>query len=74
MLLTPVIAVVTFHIRRRLGSPVLYRQIRSGKEGEQFGMIKFRTMRNDMDTKGKFLSDSGRMGAIWNCFRVHKQR
>ena len=61
LLLTPVIAVVAFMSRRKLGSPVLFRQIRPGKDGKPFEMIKFRTMRDAFDTNGKPLPDSERM-------------
>ncbi|MFW6090971.1 MAG: sugar transferase, partial [Actinomycetota bacterium] len=44
-LLLPVIAVVAGLIRWRLGGPVLFRQRRSGLRGEDFTIMKFRTMR-----------------------------
>lgn len=67
LLLLPVIAMVALQIRRILGSPVLFRQVRPGKDGQPFEMIKFRTMRNAIDQDGNPLPDSERMtpfGAI----------
>jgi lipopolysaccharide/colanic/teichoic acid biosynthesis glycosyltransferase len=61
LLLAPVIAVVAFQIRRKLGSPVLFRQVRPGKDGKPFQMIKFRTMRDAIDKDGNPLPDSERM-------------
>ena len=61
LLLAPVIAVVAFLIRRRLGSPVLFRQVRPGKDGKPFEMIKFRTMRDAIDKDGNPLPYSERM-------------
>lgn len=61
LLLVPVIAVVAFQIRRKLGSPVLFRQVRPGKDGKPFEMIKFRTMRDAIDKDGNPLPDSDRM-------------
>jgi lipopolysaccharide/colanic/teichoic acid biosynthesis glycosyltransferase len=61
LLLAPVIAVVAFQIRRKLGSPVLFRQVRPGKDGQPFEMIKFRTMRDAIDKDGNPLPDSERM-------------
>lgn len=61
LLLAPVIAVVAFQIRRKLGSPVLFRQVRPGKDGQPFEMIKFRTMRDAIDQDGNPLPDSERM-------------
>ncbi|MCG4455170.1 sugar transferase [Pseudomonas sp. MMS21-TM103] len=61
LLLSPIIAVVAWQIRRRLGSPVLFRQVRPGLNGRPFEMIKFRTMRDAVDAAGKSLPDSERM-------------
>lgn len=44
VVLLPVIALVAALIRWRLGSPVLFRQQRSGLHGEDFTIVKFRTM------------------------------
>ncbi|SHK36978.1 Sugar transferase involved in LPS biosynthesis (colanic, teichoic acid) [Marinobacter antarcticus] len=61
MTLLPVIAVVALLIHRKLGSPVLFRQIRPGKNGKPFLMVKFRTMRDAVDAQGNPLPDSERM-------------
>lgn len=61
LLLSPVIAVVAVQTRRKLGSPVLFRQERPGKDGKPFEMIKFRTMRDAIDSSGKALPDDERM-------------
>ena len=61
VLLSPVFAVLAWSIRRKLGSPVLFRQTRPGKDGKPFQMIKFRTMLNAVDARGELLPDSERM-------------
>ena len=61
LLLIPVIFGVAFQIRRKLGSPVLFRQVRPGKEGKPFEMVKFRTMRDAVDSNGRLVPDSERM-------------
>src|SRR5690554_1257478 len=61
LILTPVIAIVAWQIRRKLGSPVLFRQVRPGKDGKPFEMIKFRTMRDAVDANGNPLPDEERM-------------
>ncbi|WP_422911705.1 sugar transferase [Pseudomonas sp. MAC6] len=61
MLLSPVIAVVAWKVSRKLGSPVLFRQVRPGLNGKPFEMIKFRTMRDAIDEAGNPLPDSERM-------------
>lgn len=48
-------------VRRKLGSPVLFCQIRPGLGGKPFRMIKFRTMTNTRDSNGVLLSDAQRM-------------
>lgn len=47
-------------IRLRLGSPVLFRQIRPGLHGEPFEMLKFRTMAN-IDHELGLVDDASRM-------------
>ena len=61
IVLSPVIAVVAYLIRKRLGSPVLFRQVRPGLGGKPFEMVKFRTMRDAVDADGNPLPDSERM-------------
>lgn len=60
-LLSPVVLLVAIQVRRKLGSPVLFHQVRPGKDGKPFEMIKFRTMRDAVDAEGNPLPDSERM-------------
>ncbi len=69
LLLSPVIAIVAWQIRRKLGSPVLFRQVRPGLNGKPFEMIKFRTMRDAVDAGGNPLPDSERMTAFGSFLR-----
>lgn len=57
----PLIAFVGLQIRRKLGSPVLFRQERAGKDGQPFEMIKFRTMLDAVDKDGIPLPDCERL-------------
>ena len=61
IVLSPVIAVVAWQISRKLGSPVLFRQVRPGLHGKPFEMIKFRSMRDALDAQGNPLPDAERM-------------
>ncbi|WP_172117013.1 sugar transferase [Halomonas hibernica] len=61
LLLSPVILIVAWQVRRKLGSPVFFRQTRPGKDGKPFKMIKFRTMRDAVDKQGNPLPDSERI-------------
>jgi lipopolysaccharide/colanic/teichoic acid biosynthesis glycosyltransferase len=69
LLLAPVIAIVAWKIRRKLGSPVLFRQVRPGLNGQSFEMIKFRTMRDAIDATGNPLPDSERMTPLGSFLR-----
>ena len=48
-------------IRRRLGSPVFFRQIRPGLHGQPFEMVKFRTMTDACGPDGALLPDAERL-------------
>ncbi|GHZ93445.1 putative UDP-galactose phosphate transferase [Vibrio cholerae] len=61
IVLSPIIALVAWKIRKNLGSPVLFRQTRPGLNGQPFEMIKFRTMKDAVDANGNPLPDSERM-------------
>ncbi len=61
VLLSPIIALVAWKIRKNLGSPVLFRQTRPGLHGKPFEMVKFRTMKDAVDAQGNPLPDSERM-------------
>lgn len=79
----PVQAVVAATVRARLGSPVLFRQERSGKDAQPFWLVKFRTMHEvdesrgmvtDADrltTLGKFLRSTSldELPSLWNVLR-----
>jgi lipopolysaccharide/colanic/teichoic acid biosynthesis glycosyltransferase len=48
-------------IRRKLGSPVLFRQVRPGLHGQPFEMVKFRTMTDERGADGALLPDAVRL-------------
>lgn len=54
-------AAVAALVRRKLGSPVLFRQIRPGLHGEPFAMLKFRSMTDERDEQDRLLPDSVRL-------------
>ena len=69
LLLSPVLAIVAYKIRREMGSPVLFRQTRPGLHGKPFQMVKFRTMRNATDAEGKPLPDAERLTKLGQFLR-----
>lgn len=54
-------AIVAVLVRVKLGSPVLFRQERPGKNGEIFKLCKFRTMTDERDSDGNLLPDNVRL-------------
>jgi lipopolysaccharide/colanic/teichoic acid biosynthesis glycosyltransferase len=61
MILSPILIIVAALVRHQLGAPRLFRQIRPGKNGKSFEMIKFRTMRDATDPDGHPLPDAARL-------------
>ena len=61
VLLSPLYAFVAYKVKKNLGSPVLFRQVRPGLHGKPFEMIKFRTMKDALDEQGNPLPDSERL-------------
>lgn len=48
-------------VRRKLGSPVFFRQVRPGLDGKPFEMVKFRTMTGERGPDGQLLPDAVRL-------------
>jgi sugar transferase EpsL len=61
VLCAPVMMIIACLIQFRLGEPIFFIQSRLGMDGAPFSMIKFRTMRNDIDVQGALLSDNKRI-------------
>ena len=57
VVLSPAYVVLVILIRKKMGSPVLFRQTRPGKDGELFEIVKFRTMVDAVDSEGNRLPD-----------------
>ena len=61
LLLSPLILLVAILVRVNLGSPILFRQPRPGKNGKIFTFYKFRTMTDAQDKLGNLLADEERL-------------
>ncbi|MDK6856401.1 MULTISPECIES: sugar transferase [unclassified Aerococcus] len=61
ILLSPVMLVTAILVRNKLGSPVLFKQLRPGKNEKIFAMYKFRSMTDARDEEGNLLADSERL-------------
>ena len=51
-----VVGLLALYVRLRAGKGVLYRQVRVGRHGEHFTMVKFRTMGHDAEADGAQLA------------------
>jgi undecaprenyl phosphate N,N'-diacetylbacillosamine 1-phosphate transferase len=60
ILISPLFIILAILVRLNLGSPILFRQIRTGKGMKNFSIMKFRTMTNAKDEDGNLLPDEER--------------
>lgn len=61
IILSPIFLIVSLLIRSKLGSPVIFKQQRPGKNEKLFFMYKFRTMTEEKNERGQLLSDEKRL-------------
>lgn len=61
IILSSVLAVTAVLVRIKLGSPVLFKQERPGKDEKIFTLYKFRTMTDEKDENGELLPDEVRL-------------
>ncbi len=62
--------VLTWLVRRKLGSPVFFRQVRPGLHGKPFRMVKFRTMTDARGPDGQLLPDAERLTPFGHWLRA----
>ena len=60
IVISPIILILAILVRVNLGSPILFRQVRTGKGMKNFSIMKFRTMTNAKDKDGNLLPDEER--------------
>lgn len=61
ILLSPVLLITAILVRVKLGSPVIFKQERPGRNGKIFKLYKFRTMTDAKDENGELLPDDVRL-------------
>ncbi len=61
IILSPIYLIVAILVRFKLGSPVIFKQKRPGKDGKIFTLYKFRTMSDKKDENGNLLPDKDRL-------------
>lgn len=69
IVLSPVFFVLVLMIRKKLGSPVLFKQKRPGLNENTFTLYKFRTMTDQRDENGELLPDEQRLTKFGNFLR-----
>ena len=69
IVLSPVLLVVAILVRTKLGSPVIFKQERAGKNGKPYYMYKFRSMADLRDEHGNPLPDEQRLGKFGKLLR-----
>jgi len=70
ILLSPLYFYVAHKVKKNLGSPVLFRQVRPGLHGKPFEMIKFRTMTDERDAQGNLLPNEQRLPKFGKTLRA----
>jgi sugar transferase EpsL len=69
VVLSPVLFVVALVVAGSMGSPVLFRQVRPGRHGRLFGLLKFRTMSDARDATGALRPDAERLTGVGRFLR-----
>ncbi|WP_180057306.1 sugar transferase [Acinetobacter sp. YH12090] len=70
IILSPLYLYVAYKVRKNLGSPVIFRQVRPGLHGKPFEMIKFRTMTDERDAQGNLLPNEQRLPKFGKMLRA----
>lgn len=70
IILSPVLLILAVLVRCKLGSPVLFRQERPGRDEKIFTLCKFRTMTDKKDAQGNLLPDSERLTKFGRILRA----
>jgi len=69
IVLSPVLALIGILVRMKIGSPVVFRQVRPGLYGRPFVIYKFRTMTDKWDEAGNLLPDGERLARLGRFLR-----
>lgn len=70
VLLSPLLLIVAALVRTKLGSPVLFKQERPGKNEKIFTLYKFRTMTDERDENGQLMPDEVRLTSFGKMLRA----
>jgi len=68
-ILFPLFILIAVTVRCKLGSPIVFRQMRPGFQGKPFIIYKFRSLTDEKDEKGNLLPDSERFSRFSSLLR-----
>lgn len=69
IILSPFFVLIGILVRLKIGSPVLFRQVRPGLHGRPFTIYKFRTMTDERNADGDLLPDGKRLTRLGRFLR-----
>ncbi|WP_203287290.1 sugar transferase [Metabacillus sp. cB07] len=69
ILFSPFFLIISFFVKVKLGSPILFKQLRPGLNGDPFQFYKFRTMTNERNAAGDLLDDQSRLTPLGTFLR-----
>ncbi|MCM1143665.1 MAG: sugar transferase [Blautia sp.] len=70
LILSPLLLLLALLVRMKLGSPILFKQERPGRNEKIFTLCKFRTMTDKRDKNGELLPDSERLTGFGKFLRA----
>lgn len=70
IILSPIFLIIAIMVRVKLGSPVIFKQARPGKNEKIFNMYKFRSMTDEKDEEGNLLPDKDRLPKFGKTLRA----
>lgn len=70
VVLSPILLLIAFMVKIKLGSPVIFKQERPGKGEKIFSLYKFRSMSNERDDNGNLLPDTMRLTKFGRLLRA----
>lgn len=69
--LSPIFIVIALLVKKKLGSPIIFKQERPGLNGERFSLYKFRTMTDEKNDQGQLLPDYIRITSFGSFLRKY---
>ena len=70
LVISPLLLVLSFWIKIKMGNPIFFQQVRPGYRSAPFSIFKFRTMKDVFDTEGNLLPDESRLTNLGKALRA----